>query len=107
MHLDHIVPLSRGGTDGVDNLALSCPRCNAYKHDHMTAFDPETGREVRLFNPRQDGWADHFEPAPADRAMIVGKTAEGRATVSLLRFNSPESLVFRQMLVRVGKYPPQ
>lgn len=32
-HVDHIVPLSRGGTDNPDNLAISCPLCNQRKGD--------------------------------------------------------------------------
>jgi 5-methylcytosine-specific restriction endonuclease McrA len=27
-HLDHIVPLARGGTDTPENLQLTCPSCN-------------------------------------------------------------------------------
>ena len=30
-HVDHVVPLCRGGSDNVDNLALTCPRCNMKK----------------------------------------------------------------------------
>lgn len=32
-HVDHIVPLSRGGTDNPDNLVISCPRCNQRKNN--------------------------------------------------------------------------
>lgn len=31
-HIDHIVPLSRGGLDEVDNYAITCPTCNLQKH---------------------------------------------------------------------------
>ena len=31
-NIDHKMPLSRGGTDTVKNLALSCPTCNKRKH---------------------------------------------------------------------------
>jgi len=30
-HLDHIIPLSRGGVDSLQNLAPSCARCNLSK----------------------------------------------------------------------------
>lgn len=30
-HVDHIVPVSRGGTNGEDNLQLTCPSCNLRK----------------------------------------------------------------------------
>jgi 5-methylcytosine-specific restriction endonuclease McrA len=30
-HVDHIVPLARGGTNWPDNLCISCPPCNLRK----------------------------------------------------------------------------
>ena len=33
MTIDHIVPLSKGGTNGMDNLQLACKRCNLMKAD--------------------------------------------------------------------------
>jgi 5-methylcytosine-specific restriction endonuclease McrA len=41
--VDHILPLSRGGTDDQDNLAPACKRCNEEKLD----FPPEEYREYR------------------------------------------------------------
>jgi hypothetical protein len=35
-HVDHLVPLSRGGSDDLSNLVWACPSCNAAKSD-MTA----------------------------------------------------------------------
>lgn len=34
-HIDHIVPLSRGGTNWPDNLALACQSCNCSKKDKL------------------------------------------------------------------------
>jgi CRISPR/Cas system Type II protein with McrA/HNH and RuvC-like nuclease domain len=31
--LDHVIPVSRGGTHDPDNLALACPLCNAAKRE--------------------------------------------------------------------------
>ncbi len=31
-HIDHMFPISRGGTNGPENLALSCAPCNLSKH---------------------------------------------------------------------------
>jgi len=34
-HLDHRVPLSRGGRHTSDNVCWACARCNLSKHDHL------------------------------------------------------------------------
>jgi 5-methylcytosine-specific restriction endonuclease McrA len=34
-HVDHIVPLSRGGGDGPENLVIACPHCNCSKHTKL------------------------------------------------------------------------
>lgn len=34
-HVDHVVPLSRGGSDSPENLAVACPDCNRHKHNAM------------------------------------------------------------------------
>ena len=55
---------------------------------------------VRLFNPRTDVWAEHFEIAAG---AIVGKTAIGRATAALLQFNEPVRLAARTALILEGR----
>ena len=34
-HVDHVVPLSRGGGDGPDNLVIACAACNLQKGDKL------------------------------------------------------------------------
>lgn len=34
-HIEHIVPLSRGGSNSIDNIVLACPTCNISKNDRM------------------------------------------------------------------------
>jgi 5-methylcytosine-specific restriction endonuclease McrA len=34
-HVDHFVPLSKGGTNEPENIVLACPRCNLSKHDKL------------------------------------------------------------------------
>ncbi|MCA9367107.1 HNH endonuclease [Candidatus Kaiserbacteria bacterium] len=31
-HVDHFIPLSKGGSNDVGNLRISCPKCNMQKH---------------------------------------------------------------------------
>lgn len=34
-HVDHVVPLSRGGQHSVTNFCVSCPKCNLSKNDKL------------------------------------------------------------------------
>ena len=36
-HVDHVIPLSRGGGNGPDNLQCLCAQCNLSKHDALPA----------------------------------------------------------------------
>ena len=33
---DHIIPISKGGTDQLENLVAACNKCNSGKRDRMT-----------------------------------------------------------------------
>lgn len=103
-HVEHIVPLSRGGATSEENLALACPSCNLHKADRQTAIDPETRSEVRLFHPRRDRWDEHFAWAGFE---ATGKTEMGRATLATLRFNHPRRLEIRKAEARFGIFPPR
>src|SRR5579871_4367366 len=60
MVVEHIVPLVASGTSTVDNLCLSCYRCNEFKGPRQDGHDAETGQTVALFHPRQQRWTDRF-----------------------------------------------
>jgi len=106
MTLDHIIPEAAGGPSSEENLWLACRRCNEFKGTQTHARDPLTGREVRLFNPRQQKWSDHFAWSE-DGTKIQGLTPCGRATVAALKLNSPEIVVARRLWVSVGWWPPE
>lgn len=43
-HVDHIIPLSKGGEHGIRNFQLLCPRCNLSKHaSHPIDFMQKLG----------------------------------------------------------------
>ena len=86
LELEHLRPRSLDGATERSNLWLSCPTCNCYKRDLISASDSETGRTVRLFNPRTDTWTEHFIWSK-DGLRIIGRTAIGRASVATLRLN--------------------
>lgn len=43
-HVDHVIPLSRGGSNGPDNLVIACTHCNERKGTKLPHEWPEGGR---------------------------------------------------------------
>lgn len=105
MEIDHIIPQSLGGETTEENLWLACSLCNDCKSDRIAYPDPESGEEVRLFDPRRQIWSDHFAWS-SDGTTIAGTTTTGRATVLALRLNRPILVVARRAWVAVGWHPP-
>ena len=103
--VDHIVPLSQGGTGTLDNLALACFHCNRRKADRLQAVDPESAELVSLFHPRQHSWGEHFIWS-ADGLRIVGLTAIGRATIAALDLNRERAVNIRAADATVNRHPP-
>lgn len=106
MNIDHILPQTHGGSNELENLCLSCPSCNQYKHDFQIAIDPQSQEQTPLFNPRQQTWVEHFQWS-SEGTEIVGITAIGRATVERLKMNAPLMVQARQVWVRAGWHPPK
>ena len=99
---DHIIAEQHGGRTAAENLAYACFHCNRHKGTNLASVDPESGQPVFLFQPRRDVWSDHFQ---IDGARIIGLTATGRTTSALLKFNAPERLESRRLLVLARRYP--
>lgn len=106
MEIDHLIPESLGGLTEEDNLWLACSLCNDSKSNRIAAFDPITGEVIRLFNPRQQIWKDHFCWNNTGD-LIVGLTPVGRGTVAALNLNRPLLVLARQSWVSVGWHPPK
>lgn len=103
--VDHVIPLSKDGASGVENLALACFNCNRQKSDRLTAIDLESGAEVPLFNPRTHNWRQHFIWSK-DTLLIIGLTPIGRATVTALNFNRQRIINIRAEDRKIGRHPP-
>ncbi len=106
MEVDHLIPSSLGGPTIEENLWLACGLCNDHKGNRLTAEDPQSRQVVRLFNPRNDKWEEHFEWTE-DGLRVVGKTAIGRATVGSLHLNRRHLVIARRGWVGVGWHPPE
>ena len=105
LFLEHLVALALGGRTIEENLWLACRPCNAAKQDRIEAIDPLTQQLVPLFNPRTQGWDEHFR-WNKDHTEIEGLTPEGRATVPALRLNDPIRVRARRLWVNAGWWPP-
>ncbi len=81
---------------------MACNRCNASKGPNVAGIDGATGGVVALFHPRRDVWAEHFKFAGP---RIVGLSAIGRATVSVLKMNDERRVELRAELLVRGELP--
>ena len=99
---DHIVAVKHGGATEAPNLALACFDCNRYKGTDLASLDPETGALTPLFNPRVNGWAEHFA---IEGGRVVPRTAIARVTVTLLRINLPLRVEILEQLGISRRWP--
>ena len=107
-HVEHIVARQHGGSNELDNLALSCRRCNLKKGPNLSGIDPVTGQMTPLFHPRKDTWSDHFRcevlNGPPPCISVRGVTPRGRATVDVLGINEEIRQLLRFELWREAVY---
>lgn len=106
LQIDHVHPSAKGGSDTDENLCLACELCNQYKWAKIEAPDPDTGKQVSLFNPRCQQWSEQFCWS-SDGTEIIGLTECGRATVAALKLNSRLAVTVRRNWVQAGWHPPK
>lgn len=92
-HVEHVIAQQHLIDDSLQNLALACDRCNAFKGPNLSSVDPVTNAVVHLFHPRLDDWKEHFTLADGS---IVGLRPQRRATVRLLCMNAPRRVQLRE-----------
>lgn len=102
--VEHIVPISRQGSNDETNLALACRSCNLRKGNRISGVSSRSNAEVRFFHPREDLWSEHFEVSPKT-GEILGTTPVGEVTVEYLEMNSPAQVAARQLWIRLGLFP--
>jgi hypothetical protein len=103
-HVDHVVPVVRGGATVEENLALACVSCSLRKAARQQALDPQTGILASLFNPRVEPWEEHFR---WDGVHVLGLTPTGRASVEALKMNRLLVLAIRREEALRGRHPPR
>jgi hypothetical protein len=102
LQIDHIIAEQHGGLTVASNLALACLADNNHKGPNLAGVDPRSGKKVWLFNPRRHKWSRHF---CWRGALLVGRTAIGRATVAVLAMNLQHRLAQRAALIAEGVFP--
>ncbi|MEM7129258.1 MAG: HNH endonuclease signature motif containing protein [Chloroflexota bacterium] len=102
-HIDHVTPVAAGGETKLENLAQACVSCSLRKSARQKVVDEQSGQEVFIFNPRQQGWGEHFR---WEGVTVVGITAIGRATVDALDMNRPVMLAIRTEEIFFYRHPP-
>ncbi len=100
--IDHVIAQKHGGATAEANLALACFYCNSFKGPNIAGIDPGSGRIVRLYHPRNDGWTRHFR---WEGPLLVGRTPIGRATIAVLAINHPDAVSVRLALIEEGVFP--
>jgi len=101
--LDHVIASKHEGSSDPDNLAFACLHCNSYKGPNLAGLDHGRNEIVRLFNPREDHWDDHFE---WQGPVLKPRTSIGAVTIGVLRINLPHRMDVRTELIAEGLFPP-
>lgn len=102
--VEHIIPLSRQGSNEEANLALACRSCNLRKSNRVCGVPSGANTEVRFFHPRNDQWDEHFQVS-TESGEIAGRTPIGEVTLESLEMNSPAQVAARQLWIRLGLFP--
>ncbi len=106
LEIEHLRPKAKDGTDDEENLWLACRQCNLSKGIKTYGFDGIKFKRVKIFNPRKQKWVRNFVWSE-DKTEIIGKTACGRATVSVLQLNSDLQKTAREFWKLTGIFPPK
>jgi hypothetical protein len=101
--VEHIIPLSRQGTNDETNLALSCRSCNLRKGIRISGIEARSKLEVRFFHPRKEQWTEHFQ-VDAQSGKIIEITPVGAVTVAYLEMNSSAQVTARLLWIRLGLF---
>ena len=87
--VDHFQPISRGGTDDLDNWVYCCHACNEFKGDYWKPDSPD-----RILHPLRDPLPEHT--VERDDGTLCGLTRTGTFHIEKLRLNRPQLIAHRQ-----------
>ena len=98
--VDYVISVKYEGQTLLPNLAYVCFLCSRRKGGDIGSYIPTTAGFIRFFNPRTDGWGDHFR---MEAGRIEALSPVGEATVRIFAFNHPDRVAFRKLLVELGR----
>lgn len=82
LHVDHVIPVSAGGKDHMDNLVTACEDCNIGKSDTLLSDSPEHVQAAA---------EDAFDRAQLVKSLVVG--ARNKSVVCGEPIDAPKSVV--------------
>lgn len=93
LEIEHFRPVSKGGTDSLDNLVYACTICNR----HKASYWPEetVSDNLRLLHPGIDRIEEHT--AELTNGTLIGLTERGWFHINWLHLNRPQLIGFRQL----------
>jgi hypothetical protein len=100
--IDHIISRKHGGVTEAGNLAWARAYCNGHKGSDIATVVGQPPRLTRLYHPREDRWAAHFQ---LNACRIEPNDDVGAATERLLQLNHETPLRERNALAQSGRYP--
>jgi len=72
--IHHILPKSKKGNDGMDNLICVCPNCHRKIHEHGENFISfDAMKKVALIFTLSN-WKEYYNPTPQTVAKVLRKT---------------------------------
>ena len=93
--IEHIIALKHGGSSDLDNLALACTDCNFHKGTDLSTILLPDKELIRLFNPREDVWEEHFY---IEECVFYPVSKIAEATIKVLKMNDIDLIIFRKLL---------
>ena len=92
LEIEHFQPLSKGGTNDIENLLYACTICNRFKSDYWAG--EETSIHLRLLHPIHNNLEEHLSELP--NGMLIGLTEWGWFHIEWLHLNRPQLITLRQ-----------
>lgn len=86
--VDHFRPLSRGGTDDLENLVYACPACNQFKGDYWFAEG-----DSALLHPLTSDFSEHS--VERNDVTLAARSLRGLRHIEVLHLNRPELIAYR------------